>query len=250
MLINAHCRVISNVGDFHCAPVDYFPFESEIERVHLKHLRRRHYKYPIILGGGGLLFFEKKKRLSKIVARKKTKMIAWGIGHNTHGDTSISYQGHQYLKDFDLCGVRDYDAGLRWVPCPSAMSILFDQKYTIKHDVGIFSHQKFPIEQSDSAFPTLTNSTSFVQVINFIASVETLVTSSYHGAYWATLLGRKVVTIPFSSKFYGLKHKPLFAEQNTWNQRLHQTQSYPHALEECRSANMSFFYDVTKTLES
>ena len=43
------------------------------------------------------------------------------------------------------------------------------------------------------------------KTIEFIGSGDVVVTNSYHGAYWATLLGKVVVAFPWASKFYGLK---------------------------------------------
>jgi len=42
------------------------------------------------------------------------------------------------------------------------------------------------------------------EVIAYIASGATVVTSSYHSMYWGFLLGRNFVSVPFGSKFFGL----------------------------------------------
>jgi hypothetical protein len=39
---------------------------------------------------------------------------------------------------------------------------------------------------------------------------DVVVANTYHGAYWATLLGRRViVAAPFSNKFFGFRHEPV-----------------------------------------
>jgi hypothetical protein len=74
------------------------------------------------------------------------------------------------------------------------------------------------------------------------------VTSSSHGAYWATLLGRKVVGIPTSSKFYSLHHPVPLSHPADWQRFMKLARSYPDALEECRAANRTFFTKVMDEL--
>ena len=40
----------------------------------------------------------------------------------------------------------------------------------------------------------------------FLASGETVITSTYHGAYWGLMLGRKVIVVPWATKFLGFRH--------------------------------------------
>jgi exopolysaccharide biosynthesis predicted pyruvyltransferase EpsI len=82
--------------------------------------------------------------------------------------------------------------------------------------------------------------TSVEAVAAFLGSAETVVTSSYHGAYWASLLGRRVVGIPTSSKFYGLKHAIPLCTIEDWPRFEKLARSYPEALDDCRSANIAF----------
>ena len=114
------------------------------------------------------------------------------------------------------------------------------------------------------------------KVLDFLGSGETVLTSSYHGVYWATLLGRKVLAFPFSSKFYTLKHKPnmypvelwlrkkksfierlnfryknkfYFPSTNSWQSLLKDSQSYPESLEECRHKNQLYYSKVMEFME-
>ncbi len=156
---------------------------------------------------------------------KTNKCIAWGIGHNFHnGETKIDYKN--YLSNFRLIGVRDFGFH-QHVPCASCMSNVFDKKYEITNETVIYEHHEHPINMD---FPKMTNlGINLEEKIKFLGSAETIITSSYHGAYWGMLLNRKVkVEIPFSSKFYGFKN---------------------NNLEECRKLNIKFYGDVISLLK-
>ena len=86
------------------------------------------------------------------------------------------------------------------------------------------------------------------QIIEFLGSAETVVTNSYHGVYWATLLKRKVICVPWGSKFNMFKHPPVMANERNWFEKIGQSDIYEDALTECRQANMSFFEDVLKLI--
>jgi exopolysaccharide biosynthesis predicted pyruvyltransferase EpsI len=90
---------------------------------------------------------------------------------------------------------------------------------------------------------------SFSRVIEFLASGEVIVTSSYHGAYWGTLLNRRIILInAFSSKFHGFKHQPPLASEGSWKSKLAEARNYPEALAECRGANLRFSEKVRALL--
>jgi exopolysaccharide biosynthesis predicted pyruvyltransferase EpsI len=88
-------------------------------------------------------------------------------------------------------------------------------------------------------------------VIAFLGSAETVVTNSYHGAYWATLLGRRVVVVdPFSTKFFFLKHRPVIAALQDYTKAISRTRIYPESLSECREANLNFSVKVKNLLSA
>ena len=77
--------------------------------------------------------------------------------------------------------------------------------------------------------------------IAFIGSCETIVTNSYHGIYWALLLGKKVISVPFASKFYGIS--PDLTHCPPWDIDIDAAQAPedPKAyLRECRDLNKQF----------
>ena len=82
------------------------------------------------------------------------------------------------------------------------------------------------------------------QAIDFIASGETVVTSSYHGVYWAQLMGRKVICIPFNDKFTTFQHAPTIAESDNWPSHVRRAMGTQPLLDEYRALNISFAQKV------
>jgi len=181
--------------------------------------------------------------------------ILWGAGHNSREKDTEPYniEYPKYLNQFHLVGVRDWDTDYRWVPCASCMHPAFDKEYEIKNKVVWFEHKKKMIDSKwfdVLPAPRMVNTgQNMEQVIEFLGSGETVVTNSYHGVYWATLLGRKVVCIPWGSKFNMFKHPPTMATQSDWSDKVGLAVSYKNALDECRNANQEFYNDVLNLIE-
>ena len=70
---------------------------------------------------------------------------------------------------------------------------------------------------------------------------KVIVTSTYHGMFWGTLLQKKVVLVnAFSSKFFTFRYPPsIFA--GDLDAAISHAKVYPQALEECQSANVDFY---------
>jgi hypothetical protein len=283
-IINYHVIDPKNVGDLLSSPANYFSFpgysiaQQDIRTLNPKALNGEH----LLIGGGGLLY---SRFLDNITTLRNSpnrgRLIAWGIGQQDYRTLTANPQPFDYssyLKEFDLIGIRDFDAGYPWVPCVSCMHPAFDRTYEIKHEFVVFSHKKFQLQIG--AFPRMTNETQGIaEVLNFLGSGETILTSSYHGAYWGTLLGRKVLAFPFSSKFLTLKHSPglypvekwvqtkfqvkllnqVFYERRDqnqytcqtkdWQEHLQHCQFYSQSLEECRTQNRWFHTQLMQSLE-
>lgn len=256
-----------NIGDWYSSPLKYFDLgSSEKDIWQLDH----NYNPPsknVIFGGGGLIGqMRPLVPLSYVLKQKEHNLIGWGIGDHSlvcmdeqtqHlPELSITYPS--YILEWDLLGLRDWYPDLiesheqmEWVPCVSCMSELFDDEYEVEHDFVMYAHQHMRFEQvvgmrvlDDPSQKQTNESTSLEDTIKFLASGETVITNSYHGVYWATLLGRKVICFPYSSKFHGLKHKPVFTYPQAWQLAVEKTTQYPYALEECREANISFHKKV------
>jgi len=203
--------------------------------------------------------------IREIEQNVSTKRIVWGAGHNQRDynpSTSDDARYPKKLKDYDMIGIRDYwddswkarNPLFDWVPCASCMHPAFNKKYEIKNDVIVFEHKKQLIKGNDfgnGAVPRFVNSgANMDQTIELLGSANTILTNSYHGAYWGTLLGKKVIVLsPWSSKFYTLKHKPyLKAKPAGWEEMLDEVSTHPNALAECRQATNDFWTRVKAVL--
>jgi len=138
-------------------------------------------------------------------------VVGWGVGIHSPQQKQIDgdirgepvWEGAAALaQKFALLGLRD---NIGWnydhVSCVSCLAPLFanEHRNEIRHRVAIYSHRRMPIGLP--GVPQMTNNTRFAEAIGFIASAEHIVTNSYHGAYWALLLGRRVSAIPWCVKF-------------------------------------------------
>jgi hypothetical protein len=196
----------------------------------------------VILGGGQV--FAQLDLLSAENAERKdpASLVAWGVGLPLHGvkDGIV----HRVAQRFRAFSTRNYDwrDELHFVPCASCLSPSFDIAKTPTHDLVIYNHRKMPGAMDvPNGVPVMTNSVDDPMLaIDFIASGDTVVTSSYHGVYWAQLLGRRVVCIPYSSKFLTFQNSPSFASSNSWRQSVGSAKRFPPMLDEYRSMNRSF----------
>jgi len=194
----------------------------------------------VLVGGGGLIANPAfQPNMESLAAYRPRILVAWGIGHNAHGEREIRYP--DYLDKFNLVGVRDYGSKYDWVPCASCLHPGFDRKYEITEEFVVYENTLCsPIRIV--GFKRLNNTEQNLEkVLSFLGSANTVLTSSYHGAYWATLLGRNVIIVnPFSSKFFGFKHTHPIADESNWRAKQNEVRSYPEALKECRRANLEF----------
>lgn len=276
-LINFH-RQDENIGDLMSAPTSYFDFpDHRVRRVDIADVEAIDTSNCDVIVGGGGLFGEYFISMIRGLAAKKERgrLVAWGVGQQLSNGAWWRewkrFRYDKYINEFDAIGVRDVNVNLRWVPCASCMHPVFDVKKEPVHDLVIFSHhaRRIPIK----GFPEISNNcVDFETVIDFISSGDTVLTSSYHGMYWAMLLGRRVVAFPFNSKFFSQRY-PVTIYPAVWQRRgrvrslanrllardvgefecmnvsgwrmlADNALRFPHALDECREANRLFYGDV------
>lgn len=241
-IVNLHHKSTQNVGDANCSPLDLFGMEGAVDD--LMNFEDCENADAVIFGGGMVL---KKIRQLDILKKMKGLKIGWGVGHNKAVKNKYEYAGEPFLADFDLLGVRDFVEGLRYVPCPSCMLLQFDMLYQIKHDVVFYQNTLSAPMPKGLPGPLMGNDEMDLnKVISFLASGETVVSSSYHGVYWAMLLGRRVVAVPFNAKFYGFSHEIVKCEMGDWKEAVSAARSYnpPYFLNESRELNIEFYFDV------
>lgn len=242
-----HCTA-DNVGDRMCGPAQYvWPTEC----VNLPFGTLLPGSADRVIIGGGQVFAQAAEIVDTIHLRSpRAKVAAWGIGLPRPGvrDADVIRMADGLVA----LGTRNYEwrDKLTFVPCASCLSTVFDVDRLPEHEFVVYFHRKKPGPRNiPPGTPVLNNSMrSPDSVINFIASGDTVVTSSYHGVYWAQLLGRRVVCIPYGSKFESLQHRPTMAEPGDWLGALKVASRAMPLLEEYRALNMSFAANVTVLL--
>ncbi len=178
----------------------------------------------------------------------------WGAGHNGPPETEfIKIRWPRAFGKFRLIGLRDFDPASKfhWVPCASCMHPAFDKTYEIKNDIIWFEHKKQLIKDfGTDPIPRFINSgDNMEQTIELLGSANTILTNSYHGAYWGTLLKKKVIVVggAWSSKFKFMKYQPvLLGKKEHWKDVIETTPIYENALEDCRRANKEY-WELIKT---
>lgn len=245
----------TNVGDWYCPPHRYFDLKTDAE-ADIIDFNPQTGSGSIILGGGGLVAKTFEDHLNDLAeARSRfSHLIAWGIGESLIVDRKGNFVPpysealSAYLEAFDLVGLRDYGTRYHWVPCASCMlEVLDSPPGEVEHDIVIYEHKRIPIPIE--GFPKRTNDGNDIEAVcKFLASGDVVITNSYHGAYWATLLGKRVFAVPNMSKMYRFKHAPVIGHAEDWKRLTGLTRCYPEALEECRSANIEFYKLVQDVL--
>jgi hypothetical protein len=259
-----------NIGDITCCPKDYFNFNlshvtfdvQEINKI--KQYLTTYKNLSVIIGGSGILYFERSelwKFLQQLKEKKKIKLFFWGIGFNKHVKiqknedlNKIDEKYPDFLDYADIVGVRDYNKFKRYIPCVSCMHPAFDKYKHIKieDDVAVYEHRDF--RSNNDKFQKMQNNVNDLEkVINFLVKAKTVVTSSYHGAYWAQLLNKKVVLFSvFSTKFLYLKNKVSFCFDNADLDKCIEEATVPPAdmLDESRQLNIQFYNEVMKEIHN
>lgn len=243
----------SNVGDLASSPLNYFDFGTKnISHDIVKTINNNIVYFSSIIGGGIHSWLFQNYEFYRRINFKNN--IAWGIG-----TFYLEKYPEAVLNKFSLIGLREANSPMIdnkkifYCPCASCMYSLFDIKYKVNNDVIFYLHQQFTDKEFFNSikqkYPTLDNyNNSFYEVIKFLSSGNTVITNSYHGMYWATLLGKKVVCIDIHNKCKGIKWLPVFADYNNWKEKIENAQTYSTALKEARLLNINFYNKVIGVL--
>lgn len=228
MIVNVSNINGKNIGDIVCPPYLYF----DIGGKHRSFVREKipSKKHVLTIWGGGAIV----NNADKYVGNK----ILWGAGLTHRYKHGKEWLHRENMPDYILYGSRDYGYG-DWVPCPSCMSPIFDNPPEPTRNHVQYGHFKC------SPLGFNNNDMDLKKVIDYLASAETIYTTSYHGMYWGILLGRKVVAMPFGSKFYGLPYDVTLVKSFDGQKG----KSFPNALKECRQANIDFYAKAKPIIE-
>lgn len=265
-IVNIHRRDTPNQGDLASAPLKYFklrnrPVYLDILSCHKPSERILDLLYSadyIVIGGGGLLDIQKFHGSIDFLAKKfGSKSIIWGAGSNFVGEKISTSDFSSFIK----VGIRDINSHHQWVPCASCLSsdiidIRLNPRPFYKGGIGIIENNAGQVvaavsDCNISGIRRIGNKkTPMREILEFIASCDVLITSSFHGVYWATLLAVPVIGVPTSSKFYKMKHPAPLASKDNWTKELKNTKLYSDALDDCISANLDFLESFPSNLRA
>ena len=274
MIYLAHETNPNNPGDTSCCPINYFNLENLSKVFKITELKNINFeaKDIIIIGGGGILNDMYIPILNKI-SLTANNLVFWGIGTNRHFwpgrinspmkenfcrskfylkekirsfiDSNIYTNIEKSILDrARLVGMRDNQENYPCVPCPTCMHPIFDELKVIDNHrirTGIIGHDDFLSISSNKknvkVLPYLGQ--DMISVVKNISMCSKIITSSYHCAYWAMLLGKSVTIRSFSSKHMYLR--PILREAKREKMKF---------LDWCRKKNTEFKIKVDELLKT
>lgn len=242
-----------NAGDLLSCPDRYFTFDTHTcHKDIVAEFNRGKITYPRVIIGGGKLDLIADNAWKKRLASEKAIFWGGGVGLDSTVPADL----------FQLMGIREHlhkdidNKKVFYVPCASCMSRLFDLQYSVQTDVVFYAHgnlrnRKMLEYAAKNQYPIMTNyEPSAIKIMRFLGSAKTIVTNSYHGLYWGTLLGKKlIVLIPSIGKMHSFRYEPVFSSLDELPDALQRTVAYPQALKECRDLNKDFYARVCQVLE-
>lgn len=214
MILGLHIRDSKNAGDRWSTPLEYFDFPGR--EVVCADMRTPPECLPelVIYGGGSIT-------ASPDFHGWPCPVVAWGVGHHVRRPPWRAEMQGEHTRAAALCAQyfpRDSVESFAVTPCASCMHPVFDEELRPVHPVVRYSAAR-RVDVADGIAPHMTNEDGTIEeAVRFLASGEVVVTSSYHGAYWAGLLGREVRIVPWGSKFEYLPKQSL-AECRAANRR-------------------------------
>jgi hypothetical protein len=91
---------------------------------------------------------------------------------------------------------------------------------------------------------------SLADVCAFLGSGRCVLTNSYHGAYWAALLGREVLVFePWNSKWLLTPWRFTHCMRSDWRAKRLEARAFPWALADARRRNILFARRVFRELD-
>jgi hypothetical protein len=216
----------------------------------------------IVLGGGGLLNPFDWPWIVLSLLERGNRVIAWGIGHHhdhVHypadeiGDWRASiadYERRYPLEQLWLASVRDAGTPFDLVPDSSCMAREFDRSHTPVRDLVIFDQATVGEIPVDGPRMSNIGDASLAEVCAFLGSGRCVLTNSYHGAYWAALLGREVLVFePWNSKWLLTPWPFVSCDRDDWREQRPRARSFPWALRDARLRNVRFARRVFRELD-
>jgi hypothetical protein len=265
-------HVPANLGDWICCPYYYYPeYFSQYNCVlHsdwavLWHEIERH--DIVIFGGGGLL--DNSDELNRVLNRlieKCDNVIIWGAGTHKYNENNIF--GKKTASEIimyeraAIVGVRDYQhpSGLRYLPCVSCLNPAFSveqESVSITRNIGTIKSALETNFAVDGLESFVTNAEPIGTVVNYILSSKVILVSSYHGAFWSMLMGKKAI-LPSTrlgvDKYKYFRHPVGFYDGSKLDEAeifaiANQLPEIPNFLEESRQLTQDFFTECKAYIE-
>lgn len=221
----------------------------------------------VIFGGGGLL--DNSNALNQVLNRlleKCDNVVIWGAGTHKYNENNIFGEQPATIPiRFDravLCGIRDYEHpyNVPFLPCASCLNPAFTVDRStrrIEREVGTI-RSALETSFAVSGVPSsVSNGEPIGTLVDYILSSNVILVSSYHGAFWSLLLGRKVI-LPASrlgvDKYRYFRYPVGFFEGDEYDEdellriasKLPET---PDFLAEARALNIEFFKKTRDYIE-
>lgn len=205
----------------------------------------------IIIGGGGLLNYcadwnDRINRTLKSAQEGGIKIYGWGLGYNRHiGNCEELPPINLHL--FTVLGFRHIVEGYKLIPCPSCLSPLIEYQGATELNPGVIEHLGFPLKELP--YPKVNNKDPMQKITDFIKTHNPIITNTYHGGYWTTLIGKSLILYkPFSERHYN--QLGTYIETHNHKQVKvaidHRKPQIPECLSKCRQINEQFLNAVTK----
>lgn len=244
--IFVHRLDLENPGDLNSTPFHYLDNSQRgflIDYTALQNLSGWDFDNVIVGGGGMANKFV--SSLNNFLQNQNIKnLVIWGAGWELNNP-----QLDQLAERTQLLGIREWlpDTVYKhnWVPCVSVLHPCIEKSLSIQPSKNflIIDHWKRqPIEIEHLRYSRISNKPNSIEnVVEAIADHRWVITSSYHGAYWGILLGKRVIFVsdPWIAKCETLKYKIPRAEKFGL-ELLDQTEKHLGAYEECRNTNLEF----------
>lgn len=251
-----------NQGDILSGPYNYFSFSNYGFISWDKNILKNegitlNTNFSVIMGGG-IYFPKDKPRLKKIMKDAKY-FIGWGLGLDSRMDLT------EYVNQFSLLGTREKFSNfidnkkIFYVPCSSCMNNFFVNYLSnnsfskITKDIAIHLNHGFNEKEISNRFTNKDityTTTDFNQSIKNMAEAEYVITNSYHGAYWSSLMGKKVICLATKvPKWDGLHENIIFTDIDQIDEALRKVKNVPlDYLKECQELNIGFYNKVMELL--
>jgi hypothetical protein len=241
MIVYKHIRNTNNLGDRWCSPYDHVPGLAE-GAVAMDLDEPTPTGASAVIYGGGKIMGSLRAKLTPADLAAPVR-VAWGV--STIQSFPVSPRYWRAFRAMTLVGSRDWgDTRFTFAPCASCASSVFDEDLSETDDVVAYLHHWRAPEMGirvPPEIPVMDNTCpSFEEAIRFIARGKTVVSNSYHGVYWALLLGKRVLCIPFSNKFKKFRIAPGYTTAATWQRDLGRARGSDETLGLCRAATDSF----------